>query len=208
MSTPQKGTQKVTAQGTGLPGLALRRREANSHAARTQTVPPVAPDAAPSSRPNPLGGSLDPKTAALVKRTLRNTQTRAVQGHLLFEARRAELILKQVKFREFCEWINRYEVLLSLLSGPYNQEIYQYIYSLDPNKEAILERIKRLKDPQQKQLAMTAAQRLRQEERQEGERNRALHIARNMLFQLHLDLTIVAQTTGLSQEELQQLEER
>ena len=26
LSTPQKGTQKVTAQGTGLPWLALRRR--------------------------------------------------------------------------------------------------------------------------------------------------------------------------------------
>ena len=31
-STPQKGTKKGTAQGTGLPWLALRRREANSHA--------------------------------------------------------------------------------------------------------------------------------------------------------------------------------
>ena len=58
LSTPQKGTQKVTAEGTGLPWLALRRREANSHAAGVlRQVPPVAPDAAPSLRPNPLRGS-------------------------------------------------------------------------------------------------------------------------------------------------------
>ena len=58
LSTPQKGTQKVTAEGTGLPWLALRRREANSHTLGVlRQVPPVAPDAAPSLRPNPLGGS-------------------------------------------------------------------------------------------------------------------------------------------------------
>ena len=58
LSTPQKGTQKVTAQGTGLSWLALRRREANSHDTGVlRQVPPVAPDAAPSSRPNPLDGS-------------------------------------------------------------------------------------------------------------------------------------------------------
>ena len=88
----KKEPKKVTAEGTGLPWLALRRCEANSHATGVlRQVPPVAPDAAPSSRPNPLRGSLDPKTAALVKRALRNPQPRAVKGHLLFEARRAEL---------------------------------------------------------------------------------------------------------------------
>ena len=88
LSTPQKGTQKVTAEGTGLPGLALRRREANSHAKGVlRQVPPVAP----SLRPNPLRGSLDPNTAALVKRALRNPQPRAVKGHLLFEVYRTEL---------------------------------------------------------------------------------------------------------------------
>ena len=87
MSTPQKGTQKVTAEGTELPWLALRRREANSPTLGVRRqVPPVAPDAAPSSRPNPLGGALDPKIAALVKRALKNPQPRAVKGHLLFEA--------------------------------------------------------------------------------------------------------------------------
>ena len=79
LSTTQKGTKKVTAEGTGLPWLAFRRCEANSHATGVlRQVPPVAPDAAPSLRPNPLGGSLDPKTAALVKRALRNPQPRTV----------------------------------------------------------------------------------------------------------------------------------
>ena len=58
-------------------------------------VPPVVPDATPSARPNPLGEALEyqyvlvtliKKNVALVKLALRNTQTRAVKGHLLFEA--------------------------------------------------------------------------------------------------------------------------
>ena len=53
LSTPQKGTKKVTAEGTGLPWLALRHREANSHATGVlRQVPPVAPDAAPRLTPN------------------------------------------------------------------------------------------------------------------------------------------------------------
>ena len=59
MSTPQKGTQKVTAEGSRLSWLALRRREANAHATGVlRQVPRFAPDAAPSLRPNPLGGPL------------------------------------------------------------------------------------------------------------------------------------------------------
>ena len=47
----KKEPKKVTAEGTGLPWLALRRREANSHATGVlKQVPPVAPDAAPSSK--------------------------------------------------------------------------------------------------------------------------------------------------------------
>ena len=43
---------------------------------------------------------------------------------------------------------------------------------------------------------------------QEGERNKALYIARNMLFQLHLEPNTVVQATGLSIEALQQLKEK
>jgi len=62
----------------------------------------------------------------------------------------AALMLKQGKFRDFCNWIDRHEALLSLLSGPYHGEVYQHTYALDSNKEAILERIEKLKDPTQK----------------------------------------------------------
>ena len=92
----KKEPKKVTAEGSELPWLALRRRRGKlAHPRCAQTVPLFAPDAAPRSRPNPLGGSLEypyvlvpriKKNAALVKRTLRNPQPRAVKGHLLFEA--------------------------------------------------------------------------------------------------------------------------
>ena len=84
------------------------------------------------------------------------------------QAALAEMALKQGKSRDFCGWIDLHEELLSLLSGPYNKEVYDYIYSLDPNKNAILERIERLKDPEQRKIAMTAAQYLRQEGMQQG----------------------------------------
>ena len=97
----KKEPKKVTAEGTGLPWLAFRRRRGKlTHLRRAQTVPLFAPDASPSSRPNPLGGSLEyqyllvpliKKNVALVERALKNLQPRAVKGHLLFEARRAEL---------------------------------------------------------------------------------------------------------------------
>ena len=75
LSAPQKGSQKVTAQGTGLPWLALRRTRGKLvRCAHSDSASPLAPDAAPSSRPNPLGGALDPNTAALVEKTLKNTQ--------------------------------------------------------------------------------------------------------------------------------------
>ena len=54
----KKEPKKVTAQGTGLSWLALRRRRGKiPHLRCAQTVPRFAPDASPSSRPNPLGGS-------------------------------------------------------------------------------------------------------------------------------------------------------
>ena len=95
-------TQKVTAVGTKLPWLALRRT--GSKLARpwhAQTVPPLAPDAAPSSRflsqcgafdyRNALLGEIrEIQTAALVLEALRNLQPKAVKGHLLSEAPRAE----------------------------------------------------------------------------------------------------------------------
>ena len=46
----------------------------------------------------------------------------------------------------------------------------------------------------------------REEGMQQGEQNKALAIARNMLFQLHLGLDVIAQATGLSEQELEQLQ--
>ena len=45
-----------------------------------------------------------------------------------------------------------------------------------------------------------------QEGMQQGEQNKALAIARNMLFQLHLGLDVIEKATGLSKEELEQLQ--
>ncbi len=53
---------------------------------------------------------------------------------------------------------------------------------------------------------MTAAQQLEQRGeirgRQEGIQQEKLHIAKNMLDKLHLDMKIVAEATGLSKQEL------
>jgi predicted transposase/invertase (TIGR01784 family) len=125
----------------------------------------------------------------------------------------AELLLKQGKYRDFCAWIDRHETLLSLLAGPYNEEVYQYIYALDSNKEAILGRIERLKDPTQKHLAMTAAQYLEQrgrqegmqQGRQEGEHSKALDIAKNMLSKGFAS-NLIQELAGVSAAELEQLE--
>jgi len=116
----------------------------------------------------------------------------------------AGLVLKQGKFRDFCQWIDRYEALLSLLAGPYNDRIYQYMLTLDPNKKGILERIERLEDPTQKQIAMTAAQYLRQEGRQQGMQQEKLHIAKNMLHS-NESKEKIHQFTGLSWVEIEQL---
>ena len=86
----KKEPKRVTAEGTGLPWLALRRRRAKlAHRRCAQTVSRFAPDAAPSSRPNPLGGSFKyhsvpcpkSKNVALVESALRNPQLQAVIAH-------------------------------------------------------------------------------------------------------------------------------
>ena len=87
----KKEPEKVTAEVTGLSWLALRRREANSHATGVlKQVPPVALDAASNLRPNPLGGSRS-KSVALVLEASRNLQLEGVKDHLLFEVRRTDL---------------------------------------------------------------------------------------------------------------------
>jgi predicted transposase/invertase (TIGR01784 family) len=119
----------------------------------------------------------------------------------------AELALHQGGIsKDFCDWLDMHEALLSEPYCIYSEEVYLYIFTMDARK-AILDRIDKIKDPTQRQLAMSVAQQLRQEGRQEGMHTKALDIAKNMLANLHLDMQTVAQATGLSQEELMNLQE-
>ena len=45
-----------------------------------------------------------------------------------------------------------------------------------------------------------------QQGRQEGMQQEKLHIAKNMLYQLHLDMTAVSKATGLSKAEIIKLQ--
>ncbi len=54
-------------------------------------------------------------------------------------------------------------------------------------------------------IRQTLREKFLREGMQQGEHNKALAIARNMLFQLHLGLDVIEKTTGLSKEELEQL---
>ena len=143
----------------------------------------------------------------------------------------AELMLKEAIRRNFCAWLDANEDKLTELAGPYNEMIFLYMLTLDPDKKGILERIEEIKDPTQKQIAMTAAQHLRQEGRQEGIQQgmrqgiqegrqegiqqgiqegmhtNSLNIAKNMLSNMHLDMKTVSQATGLSMQELIRLQE-
>jgi len=91
------------------------------------------------------------------------------------------------------------------LSEPYSaysEEVYLYIFKMDSRK-AILDRVDKIKDPTQRQLSMSVVHQSRQEGRQEEK----LSIAKNLLSKPHLDMQTVAQTTGLSEEELIKLQQ-
>jgi predicted transposase/invertase (TIGR01784 family) len=73
--------------------------------------------------------------------------------------------------------------------------------------------------PHKREYIMTAAQQLEQrgiqkgrqegiqEGRQEGMKQEKLHIAKNMLSTLHLDMKAVSEATGLNEEKLMKLQE-
>ena len=76
LSATPKGTKKVAERAPGLPWLALRLHGRRTRAlTHTQTAPPLAPDAAPSSRPNPQWGF------SLVERSI--SQTYKLSPHFL-----------------------------------------------------------------------------------------------------------------------------
>ena len=62
--------------------------------------------------------------------------------------------------------------------------------------------------PQEKEEIMTSiAQAIGQEYEQRGMQQEKLHIAKNMLSNMHLDIQTVSQATGLSKEELMKIQE-
>ena len=60
--------------------------------------------------------------------------------------------------------------------------------------------------PKRKEDIMNAAQQLEQRGELRGRQEEKLHIAKNMLYKLRLDMQTVAQATGLSEEELKELQ--
>jgi predicted transposase/invertase (TIGR01784 family) len=130
----------------------------------------------------------------------------------------AELVLKQGIYRDFFEWFSRYsDVFLAYLDQgliPYVEDILAYILLVDKN-EHILEKVESI-NPKIKELAMSAAERLRQEGelrskpkwiqegRQEGRQEEKRKIAFEMLSEGYEPMKI-SRITGLSEKEIKSL---
>jgi predicted transposase/invertase (TIGR01784 family) len=129
-----------------------------------------------------------------------------------------ELLLKQSQARTFLNWIQEHseEIITLLVERLYGMGGVRYILAneRDHLPHQLIDVIIALV-PHKKEAIMTAAQRLRQEGmqegiqkgRQEGMYTKTLDIAKNMLSRLHLDMKTVSEATGLSEEELRQLQE-
>ena len=129
----------------------------------------------------------------------------------------AELALKQASRQDFSKWLDKYEQLFSELATPYNEVVYLYILSMDSDAN-LIQRIEKIKDPIQKELAMTAAQHLerrglqqgirrgRQEGRQEGEKKGIQKVARKLLHE-NMDVSSVAKATGLDKKTITKLKQ-
>jgi predicted transposase/invertase (TIGR01784 family) len=127
-----------------------------------------------------------------------------------------ELLLKQGQERTFLSWLKENPaVAIKMMDNSFGiYGIYSLVFILELEQnhspEEILETMGKIV-PYKKKDIMTAAQQLRQEGIQEGIRAgmhaKALEIASNMLSNLHLDMKIVSAATGLSAEELMQLQE-
>ena len=119
----------------------------------------------------------------------------------------AELALKQAARQDFSKWLDKYEHLFSELATPYNEVVYLYILSMDSDAN-LIQRIEKIKDPIQKEIAMTAATQLRQEGRQkgiqEGEKKGTLAVAKRMLAK-GIDLALICEVTGLRAAQVEKL---
>ena len=110
--------------------------------------------------------------------------------------------------RDFYQWLDKHELLLQKLAVPYAEAGYLYILQLDP-REDILEKLSEKLSIKQKQTLMSAAQRLIdrgiQQGMQQGMQTEKLTIAKNMLFQLQLDVDTVQKATELDKMTLEKL---
>ena len=120
-----------------------------------------------------------------------------------------ELLLRQGAEKTFLKWIKTHaQEIRELFIKHYGYSWIHYI-SGQESKHTSAEVIAALIEiaPHKEETIMTAAQYLRQEGRQEGMQQEKLHIAKNMLYKLHLDAKAISEATGLSQAELIQLQE-
>lgn len=122
------------------------------------------------------------------------------------------LLLKQSPASTFLKWINEHPAeIIKLFERFYGICGIHYIIANEgehiPNQ--IMDTIIAIV-PHKKESILTAAQILGQEYEQrgieKGIQKEKLHIGKNMLSKLYLDMRTVSQATGLSEEELRRLE--
>ena len=122
-----------------------------------------------------------------------------------------EVFLKRASKPNFLSWLKANRSLLrSHASVPYLKEIVLYCLEVaDADADTIIEALASI-DPNLNEPIMRAVQQLeakgrqegRQEGMQKGMQTRNLEIAKTMLRQLHLDVEVVQQATGLSRQEI------
>ena len=119
----------------------------------------------------------------------------------------AALALKQAARQGFSKWLDKYEQLFSELATPYNEVVYLYILSMDSDAN-LIQRIEKIKDPIQKELAMTAAQHLERRGLQQGIRRGrqegTIAVAQRMLAK-GIDLALICEVTGLRAAQVKKL---
>jgi predicted transposase/invertase (TIGR01784 family) len=122
-----------------------------------------------------------------------------------------EVLLKQAVSRDFLNWVNSNQALISiLLSRFYGSS--GIIYMLDRDDKNDLEKLMDAiikAAPDKQELIMTAAQQLReqgiQQGMQQGMETRNLEIAKNLLFKLHVDIDTVQKATELTRQDLEEI---
>ena len=111
----------------------------------------------------------------------------------------------------FPQWlIDHPDIAQQLGENRYIEHAIEYLLEVGDHKEEDLLAAFEKTSNKLKETMLTTRQRIEkrgiEQGMREGEHNKALAIARHMLFQLQLGLDVVAKTTGLSKEELEQLQ--